>query len=147
MFWWKVKTQRITKVHCKLTMLKGDQVVQLSPFYHWLVLCTFGLCIVNVHWCRSSEGFFLYLLSGYECGHIVKVWNQVTWCYPCEYFWSENQKNEIQKVKIIPFWPKERNSVFSVQAVSVTVIINPVYQGSEYIWIEFFINGEELSFH
>ena len=32
-----------------------------SPFFqwfqHWLILCTLGLCIVNVHRCRNSEGF------------------------------------------------------------------------------------------
>ena len=54
---WKCFFQRIER----LTMIYVDQEVQPSPFMHWLycwlIMCTLGLCIVNVYWCRNSDGF------------------------------------------------------------------------------------------
>ena len=56
-----------------------DQEVQPSPLMHWLphwlVLCTLGLCIVNVHWCRNNDIFLTSCIFG------------IRWCFDCHSKW------------------------------------------------------------
>ena len=53
--------------NCLLRSLKGFNAMSwpegvaisfVCKPHHWLMLYTLGLCIVNVHWCSKSDGFF-----------------------------------------------------------------------------------------
>ena len=38
----------------------GVAISFLHGLHHWLKLCTLGQYIVNVHWCRNSDGFLTF---------------------------------------------------------------------------------------
>ena len=56
---------------------------------HWLSLCTLGVCIVNAHWCRNSDGFLTTFTFGIRvncCLHNLDKFD--SWIYWCKQYKS-----------------------------------------------------------